>query len=243
MATATRPESARPLIEWTPLPPIPPLRNGDRLTGVEFERRYEAMPDLKKAELIDGVVYVGSPVSDDHGSPHFDMIGWLVFYRMATPGVKGSDNGTVRLDQDNRPQPDIHLRILHGGQATVGAGRIVEGAPELVAEVALSSASYDLHDKLNTYRRNGAREYVVWRVEDAAIDWYVLREGRFDRLQLSPEGYYRSDVFPGLWLDPAALIRGDLIAVSQVVQRGLATPEHAAFVARLQQAAAAPPAP
>jgi len=241
MATATRPEAARPVIERKSPPPIPPLRNGDRLTGVEFERRYEAMPDLKKAELIEGVVYVGSPVSDDHGSPHFDMIGWLVFYRMATPGVKGSDNGTIRLDQDNRPQPDIHLRILHGGQAAVGAGRIVEGAPELVAEVALSSASYDLHDKLNTYRRNGAREYVVWRVEDGAIDWYVLREGRFDRVPPSPEGHYRSEVFPGLWLDPAALVRGDLMTVFQVVQQGLATPEHAAFVLRLQQAA--PPAP
>ncbi len=104
---------------------IPRLENGDRLTAKEFERRYDAMPDLKKAELIEGVVYVGSPVSDEHGIPHFDVIGWLAMYRMATPGVLGADNTTVRLGRRNRPQPDVYLRIKpeYGGQARLSADR------------------------------------------------------------------------------------------------------------------------
>jgi Uma2 family endonuclease len=218
------------------------LQNGDRLTRAEFERRYAAMPGLKKAELIEGVVYMPSPVSDDHSGPHFDLITWLGLYRMATPGVVGGDNGTLRLDLDNDPQPDAFLRILetHGGQARLDDERYVTGAPELVAEVAVSSVSLDLHGKLNVYRRNGVREYVVWRVEDGAIDWFVLRESRFEPLGPDPAGLYRSEILPGLWLDPAALVRGDLLRVFQVVQQGLASAEHADFLTRLQQAAARP---
>jgi hypothetical protein len=74
----------------------------------------------------------------------------------------------------------------------------------------------------------------VW---DEAVDWFVLRGGRFEPLPLA-EGIYRSEVLPGLWLDPAAVVRGDLARVLQVLQQGLASPEHAAFVARLQQARA-----
>jgi Uma2 family endonuclease len=217
---------------------LPPLENGDRLTRPEFERRFDAMPGLKKAELIEGVVYMPSPVTfDSHGGPHFDLISWLSLYRMATPGVRGGDNSSLRLDLDNMPQPDAFLMLLpdHGGQARVDEDGYIAGAPELTAEVAASSVSYDLHDKLAVYRRNGVREYVVWRVLDQAIDWFVLREGRYEPMPLGEDGVYRSMVLPGLWLDPAALIRGDMAAVMQTVQQGLASPEHADFVARLQQ--------
>lgn len=218
---------------------IPPLQNGDRLSRPEFERRYDAMPHLKKAELLEGVVYMPPPVSHEgHGGPHFDLIGWLAQYRMATPGVVGGDNSSLRLDLDNMPQPDAFLMILpsHGGQAGIDAEGYVRGAPELVAEVAASSVSYDLHVKRNVYRRNGVREYAVWRVLDRAIDWFVLREGEYERLPFDAEGIYRSEVFPGLWLTPAALIDGDMAAVGRVARQGLATPEHAAFRDRLQQA-------
>ena len=116
---------------------------------------------------------MASPVSSDHCDPHFDLIGWLAMYRFATPGVVGADNGTVRLDLDNMPQPDVHLRLRpeFGGRARVGDDRLITGSPELVAEIAASSASYDLNVKLNAYRRNGIQEYVVWRTFDAAIDW------------------------------------------------------------------------
>lgn len=216
---------------------IPPLQAGDRLTRAEFERRYNAMPHLKKAELIEGVVYLTRSVSVDHAEPHAHVVAWLGTYRAYTPGVEGADNATVRLDLDNEPQPDALLRLLEvfGGQSRIDADGYVEGAPELAAEVSASSASYDLHDKLNAYRRNGVKEYVVWRVLDEAVDWFMLREGRYERLPLSPDGLYKSEVFPGLWLDPAALVRGDMPRVLQVLQEGLASAEHEAFVKRLQE--------
>lgn len=216
---------------------IPPLRSGDHLTRDEFERRYQAMPHVDKAELIEGVVYMPSPVSaEDHGEPHFDLIGWLGVYRAHTPQVRGGDNATLRLDLDNEPQPDGYLRLLPecGGQARLVDG-YVTGAPELIVEIAASSASYDLHEKLNAYRRNGVREYVVWRVWDGAVDWFVLRSGRFEQLALT-EGICRSEVLPGLWLEPASVLRGDLARVLDVLEQGLASPEHAAFVTALQKA-------
>src|SRR5215813_5463025 len=102
MATTTRPDSS----EWSEPapPPFPLLENGDRLTRVEFERRYDAMPEVKKAELIEGVVYMGSPVGIlRHSGPHFDTIGWLAQYRASTPGTLGGDNGSIRLDMENMP--------------------------------------------------------------------------------------------------------------------------------------------
>jgi len=219
---------------------IPPLQNGDRLTVEEFERRYDAMPELKKAELINGVVYMPPPVTlDDHGGPHFDMIGWLGLYRMATPGVRGGDNATLRLPLHNRPQPDACLIVepSHHGRVRIVDGYI-GGGPELVAEVAATSANYDLTEKLPLYLQNNVGKYVVWRVFDREIDWFVLRSGRYEPLALSPEGCFKSVVLPGLCLEPAALIRGDMARVAQVAQQGIANSEHAAFAARLKQAAA-----
>ena len=118
------------------------------------------------------------------------------------------------------------------------AGGYLIAAPDLVAEVAASSASYDLRAKLEVYRRHEVREYVVWRVFDVEIDWFILRGGKFEPLPPGPDGIFRSEVFPGLWLDAAALIRGDVAAVLRAAQQGIATPEHAAFVARLQEAVA-----
>jgi Uma2 family endonuclease len=220
---------------------LPPLQNGDRLTAEEFERRYDAMPGLKKAELINGVVYIPSPVSHrNHGNPHFNVIGWLSLYATATPGVEGGDNGSLRLDTNNEPQPDAYLIVQssHGGPVQIDDDGYIVGAPELVAEVAATSANYDLHDKLGVYRQNQVREYVVWRVFDRAVDWFVLRGEQYERLPLSADGLYKSEVLPGLWLDPAALIAGDMARVSQVAQQGIASVEHPAFVAKLQAMAA-----
>jgi hypothetical protein len=217
-----------------PLPTIPPLHPGDHLTAEEFERRFEAMPDLKKAELIEGVVFMPSPVSiDDHGSPHADLITWLGTYRAYTPGVQAGDNATTRMDSKNRPQPDGLLRILpeYGGQSS-NSGKYVGGAPEWTGEIVATSAGYDLHEKLETYQRNGVQEYVVWRVWDRAVDWFNLKEGKLERQQTS-DGIFRSTVFPGLWLDAEALVRGDMVRVLQVLQHGIATPEHDDFVKRL----------
>jgi Uma2 family endonuclease len=217
---------------------IPPLVAGDRLSRDEFERRYAAMPEIKKAELIEGVVYMPSPVSfEGHASPHAHLLGWLMYYKAYTAGVEVGGDGTVRLDMDNEPQPDACLRIVAecGGQSKIVDG-YVEGAPELVAEVAASSASYDLHDKLNAYRRNGVKEYVVWLVWEKAIDWFVLRGGRYEAAASHWDGFHRSEAFPGLWLDAAAMLRGDLARVLQVAQQGIASAQHAEFVKRLEDA-------
>ena len=216
-------ESSRSI---SPQRKIPPLENGDHLTRPEFERRYAAMPHVKKAELIEGVVYMPSPVRHEgHGRQHSELNGWLVVYRASTPGVEVSDNATVRLDLDNEPQPDLLLRVSAEGQSRIDDGYI-DGAPELVAEVASSSTAYDLHQKLDTYRRHGVREYVVWQTLDNIIDWFVLREGRYERLLPDTAGVYKSEMFPGLWLDSAAMTQGDLATVFRVLGEGLATPEH-----------------
>jgi Uma2 family endonuclease len=223
-----------PIPEHEPLP----LENGDRLTRQEFERRYEAMPWLKKAELIEGVVYMGSPVRQrSHGRPHGFIIGWLAAYVAATPGVDLGDNATIRLDVDNEPQPDALLRIEPevGGRSRVGEDEYIDGPPELLFEIAASSASYDVHDKLHVYRRNQVQEYAVWRVYDKRIDWWELREGEYLPIEPGEDGILRSKVFPGLWLAMPALLEGKLAEVLATVQKGLASEEHAAFVARLNE--------
>ncbi len=226
------------------VPRIPPLEPGDHLTRDEFERRYEAMPELKKAELIEGVVFMPSPVrAEQHGDPHADLITWLGVYRAATLGVRVSDNATVRLDLDNEPQPDatMYIQAAFGGQARIDAEGYLVGGPELTAEVATSNVSMAGNTKLRVYRRNNVREYIVWRVEDQGIDWFVLRRGQYEQLERGSDGLLRSEQFPGLWLDPDALVRFDLARVLQVVQQGIASPEHADFVARLQRHAAGQP--
>jgi len=216
---------------------IPPLENGDRLTRDEFMRRYEAMPGLRKAELIEGVVYVPSPVRQQyHGNPHLTLGGWIFLYRARTPGVEAGDNSTVHLDLNNTPQPDCVLFIKpeHRGQVKIDAEGYIQGAPDLVAEVAASSVSYDLHDKLQAYERNGVREYIVWRVFDREVDWFVLREERYQRLSPEADGTLHSTIFPGLWLDPSALLSDDFDRLLNVLQHGLDSAEHTGFVARLR---------
>ena len=223
------------------LPVIPPLENGDQLTRAEFERRYEAMPWLKKAELIEGVVYMGSPVhSEIHAQPHGLMVTLLGLYRLSTPGLVLDDNGTLRLDPDNEPQPDIMLRIDadKGGASYISADDYVEGAPELIVEISASSASYDLREKRRVYRRNGVREYLVWQIYDGRLDWWALREGEYQPLQPDEAGVVKSEVFPGLWLDVPALLANDPAKTLATLQQGLASEEHAAFAAKLAASAA-----
>jgi Uma2 family endonuclease len=201
----------------------------------EFLRRYEAMPHLKKAELIEGVVHMPSPVSLDHGEPDGRLITWLGYYQIYTPGTQMLPNTTTVLDiGENCPQPDSSLRIVpeYGGQSRTSPKRYVAGAPEWVGEVSLTTTGYDLHEKLVAYRRNGIKEYVVWRVADGAIDWFVLRGDVFRKMQ-HRDGVFKSKVFPGLWLDAAAMLQGDMAKVLKILDNGLGSEEHRRFVGRL----------
>lgn len=217
---------------------IPPLESGDRLTRHEFERRYEAMPNVKKAELIEGVVYVASPLRfESHAEPHGLLIVWSGTYRVMTPGVRLGDNATVRLDLDNEPQPDVVLLIdpNAGGQAQLAEDDYIEGAPEFVAEIAASSASKDLHDKKTVYRRNGVQEYLVWQILENKLDWFALRKGEYVSLEPDEAGIIRSTVMPGLWLAVPALLTGNMLRVLSVLQAGLSSVEHTEFVQRLSE--------
>ncbi|HEX5083307.1 MAG TPA: Uma2 family endonuclease [Blastocatellia bacterium] len=222
----------------TTLPPIPPLENGDHLTKDEFERRYNAMPKYIKAELIEGKVYMSSPVRcKSHGEPDNRMSIWVGTYGVFTPGVIAANNTTVHLDEINEPQPDVLLIIKEhsGGQTIINADDYLEGAPELAVEVAASSATYDLREKKEAYRRNGVREYIVWPVYDLQLLWFRLEAGEYIQLAPDEDGVIRSRTFPGLWLDVEALLKDDMAKVLATLQQGLASPEHADFVKQLSE--------
>jgi Uma2 family endonuclease len=215
---------------------IAPLENGDRLTDYEFERRYQAMPRHQKAELIEGVVYLASPLRfESHAEPHGHIIGWLWTYQIATPGVRLGIEPTVRLDRNNEPQPDGVLLITPTakGQSRFSDDDYIEGAPELVIEIAASSVAIDLHDKKKAYCRNGIKEYIVWQIFENKLDWFSLQQGQYVSLEVDANGIIKSQVFPGLWLSISDLIAGNMQQVLAVLQSGLNSPEHQIFVQQL----------
>jgi Uma2 family endonuclease len=222
-----------------PLPAsiIPPLTNGDKLTRYEFERRYNAVSKPKKAELIEGIVYIMSAALRfrSHGQPHGRILTWLGNYEAITPGVALGVEPTVRLDLDNEPQPDAVLIIIPeaGGQTRISEDDYIEGPPELVVEIAASSVAIDLHGKKQAYRRNGVREYIVWQVLDQKLSWFSLEQGEYLELLPNEEGILKSRVFPGLWLAVNELLTGNMQVVLNVLQAGLQSVEHADFTHKL----------
>jgi Uma2 family endonuclease len=218
--------------------PLPPLQNGDHLTRMEFERRYAAQPHIKKAELIEGIVHRPSPVHHDkHSKPHSRVVGWLFNYVSATPGTDFGDNATIRLDLENVVQPDAFLRIVaeKGGKTRVSDDDFLEGPPELIVEIAASSAAYDLHEKLRAYRRNGVQEYLVLLAYEQETRWFELVADEYRLMSPSAGGTLHSQVFPGLTFQNDLFWADDLAGLLQALQAGLTTPEHAAFVSRLRQ--------
>jgi Uma2 family endonuclease len=225
-----------------PLPRLPVivdaplLANGDHLTQSEFHWRYERMPELKKAELIEGVVYMSSPVGCDfHAGHDLELHVWLGTYMAATLGVKAYANGTWILNEKNECQPDCFLcwEPEYGGRSRL-EGKYREGAPELVAEVAASSQSIDLHTKKHVYQQQGVLEYLVWRVLERGLDWFFLRDGKYVPKLPDRNGVIKSEAFPGLWLDVPALLAQNLAAVLACLQRGLNSREHKALLRKLK---------
>ncbi len=216
---------------------LPQLREGDRLAREEFLRRWEAMPDLKFAELIDGIVHMPSPLSDIHSDFHSRLDFWLGYYVMATPGCALRSCGTWLMSKESVPQPDLALRILaeHGGQSRL-EGEYPAGAPELIVEISHTTSSRDSGAKLRLYERSGVREYLIVRPMKKQVIWRELIEGEYREMAAGQDGILRSRVFPGLWLDTAALWNGDLAGLAAAVQQGMATAEHAAFLRKLGSA-------
>ncbi len=237
-------DSAHTMQSPSQLPAVPTLENGDRLSGPEFERRYAAMPDLRKAELIEGVVHLPPAALrfKSHGQPHSYLTTWLGVYQALTPGTSSAIEPTTRLDRQNYPQPDAVLMIDHsrGGQARLSQDDYVQGAPELAVEISASSVSIDLGRKKAAYCRCGIKEYIVWRVFDRALDWFHLQtradgSRAYAKLPVDAANVIKSPTFPGLWLPPEALLSGNMAQVLAQLQIGLTTNEHTAFVAQLNR--------
>ena len=213
---------------------LPPLVAGQRLDRATFHERYEAMPPGTRAELVGGVVYMPSPLGYEHGRRDIEVSYWLGHYKRFTSGVRGAHNATTQFDDYGEPQPDIQLRIPEelGGQSRIVGGYVV-GPPELVVEVSTSSRRHDLGPKRADYERAGVAEYLFVGLDPQEVRWFVRRDHRFEEMTPDMDGVYRSSIFPGLWLDSRALFAEDTDALIATLERGLATPEHAAFVERL----------
>lgn len=236
MSFSVKPFPSPPVMRSRTPDAVPSLQSGDHLSLAEFRHRYEAQPHIKKAELIEGVVIVSSPVlHQQHGRPHAMLVGWLMFYLAATPYLDLSDNATLHLDKKNEVQPDALLRLpTHlGGQSSVMENGYLQGAPELVVEVAYSSASHDLYEKRKLYTRVGVKEYLVAQTHEGAFSWFILDKGKYQLLEPDAQGVLRSQVFPGLWLNPAAFWSNDIPALFATLQAGVNTPDHAVFVNQL----------
>jgi Uma2 family endonuclease len=217
---------------------LPPLVNGQELDQPTFHERYEAMPPETRAELVGGVVYMPSPLSFDHGEESNDVGGWLFYYKMFTPGVSSPKDATVKLDSQGEPQPDCQLLILAdwGGKTHIDEEGYIAGGPELIVEIARSSRSYDLNQKKADYQRAGVREYLVIELDPNRIHWFIRRGRQFKDLLPGPDGIFRSETFPGLWLDGESLFAEDRRRLIRILKRGLRSPEHAAFVTQLARA-------
>jgi Uma2 family endonuclease len=204
---------------------IPLLENGDRLTRHEFERRYTAMPYQKrgsnKAELIEGIVYMASPLRiRSHAQPHSQIMTWLGLYQSNTPSLVMGIEPTVRLDLKNEFQPDA-VMFIPGRGASITEDDYIAGTPELVVEIAASTVSIDLNDKKAAYCRNGVQEYIVWRTLDREIDWFSLQDGEYIRLKIDEKGVIKSQIFPGLWLAVESMLSGSMADVLAILQMGL----------------------
>ena len=219
---------------------LPGLVDGDRLDRASFHERYEAMPEETRAELIGGVVYMASPLGLKHGSSDPDVSYWLGHYRSFTPGIQVLANATVSFEEYGEHQPDLVLRIRpeHGGR-TRDEGSFYAGGPELVVEISDSTLRLDLGPRLADYERAGVPEYIVLGVDPPRVLWHRRVEGRLVEVEPDEDGIYRSKIFPGLWLDPAALLAGDLRRLREVVDLGVATEDHARFVRELAEAGGA----
>lgn len=214
----------------------PPLREGDRLSAEEFHRRYEAMPELRNAHLIDGVVHMSSPASfERHGRPHSEIHGWLYLYSRFLPGVRLADNTSLRVDDLNEPQPDLMLFLDadNGGRCWIDERGFVHGVPELIVEVSGSSSRLDGSLKRELYDRIGVAEYIVWHTVERRVEWLGQNDGVFREMPADKDGVIKSDIFPGLWLHVPSLLAGDVPLLTSHLEAGLASAEHKDFARRL----------
>lgn len=225
VAPPLAPKPAKPQVSRRPAARemrLPVLENGDRLTVNDFMRRYAGMPGIRKAQLIEGIVHMPSPVrADAHAEPDGLIQLWLGLYSIQHPELKVYPNATLIMDADNAVQPDAMLcsRPRSGGRVWLDEKGYLHGSPELVCEIAASSASIDLHAKFQAYRRNGVQEYLVWLTEENTLRWFHLDDGNYAE-QKAKAALLTSRIFPGLVLDTKALLRGDKAKLAAALKSG-----------------------
>ncbi len=217
------------------------LCEGDHLTFDEYILRWESMPEFERQgmrpELIDGRVYMNAAAIRyvEHGQPQRLIVGLFERYVDRTPGVDWASPTTAKFDDRNAPEPDAELFVIpeYGGRVRVEDGFLV-GAPELVVEIAGSSASYDLYEKKAMYERFGVLEYLVWRTEDGEFDCFDLQDQIYIQRDIPPGQNWESRIFPGLIFDIPVLLQRDRLGAYATLDRCLGSDEHQAFVETLQ---------
>ncbi len=218
-----------------PVPFVPPFQNGDAMDQPTFHALYVGTPRGFRAELIEGIVYMASPVQLRHGGPSLKVSQWLGAFADEVEGAQAYNEITAILTATSEPQPDHTLIVLPeaGGQTRENADGFLVGAPELALEISNTTALIDLHAKKTMYERCGVREYIVVETKRQAVHWFVRRGDKFAPLKSDADGIFKSRVFLGLWLDGSALFDRSAKRLLATLQLGLATPEHAKFAAKL----------
>lgn len=201
--------------------PIPQLNSGDVLSREEYIRRYEAAPEELKAERINGKVYLMNSLrARYHGNPQMLLAGWLFTYAMAHPELNLSDNATLHLRTENTPQPDLCM-YRTGGNASLDEDGYLVGSPELIIEIAGSSASYDFGEKRDVYEAAGVGEYLVFETIEGRIEWWRHDGSKFVDVPRD-ETVFKSTLFSGLWLDGDALRAADRFRLIEKLNEGIA---------------------
>jgi Uma2 family endonuclease len=213
--------------------PLPIMHNGDHMKQPEFHFAYSSMPENYRAELIGGVVFEPSPVSYSHARNDNMFHDLITQYAKKSKLAEVAPNATVILSEDDEVQPDVLLRLPEelGGRSRL-VGKFLEGAPELVAEIAYSSRAIDLHLKKQRYAKAGVIEYLVFCIEPKKLHWFRLQEEK--GIKRNGDGTFCSKVFPGLWINEPALIEANSERADEILAEGLNSEEFNDFKNQLQ---------
>ncbi|MFT3878951.1 MAG: Uma2 family endonuclease [Gemmatales bacterium] len=214
---------------------LPLLYDGQRLDRETFHRLYEASPELKRVQLIEGIVHMPSPMRFvQHANPQTCINGWLFCYSSQTPGVRNGGSATLKIDTENEFEPDGML-FYDQGQLVIADDGYLEGVPELVVEVSASTISVDSKEKFRVYEKQGVKEYLLWNTQADTITWFARNKNKFVAMKPNRAGIIQSKTFPGLWLDVAAMLEGDLTQVMKTLNEGLTSGPHVKYVKRFER--------
>jgi hypothetical protein len=217
---------------------VPPFENGDRLDQKTFHDLYERTPFRFRAELVDGIVYLKIPKPVRlRRRPRLSLSVWLGAYEAETEGVQIAMHATnILIDRnETHPYQTVIVDPALGGRTSINADDFVEGGAELLVEIAERSCSLPYHKKFEQYQKANVREYIIVNLESRNFNWFTNTANGFQPIKPNADGIMKSRVLPGLWLDREATLNDNNKRVRAVLDSGLASPEHAKFVTKLQR--------